>query len=220
PSPAPATPTPPAPPPGPPPPPPAAPPPGAPPVPYTGQPLDTLLPQLVDHAVREATWEYAATLLASIGTCADCGQDIGKAAFDRASHLLVRLLEAAGPGTHHLVCSVAAPEEKILATLTADGDTTSARLDALACTEFVTVLAVAVALGRPGGVVLRTRTPDAPDRLHGWTVHESRFVPLTEAEVFSAYCTDATDGGPVPPEPGADYRAGFDIPTDPPDTHH
>ncbi|MEU3599129.1 hypothetical protein ABZ714_10425 [Streptomyces sp. NPDC006798] len=191
-------------------------------VPYTGQPLDTLLPQLVHHAVREATWEYAATLLAAIGNCADCGQDIGKAGFDRASHLLTRLLQAAGPGDHHLVCSVAAPEEKLLATLTATGDTTTptARLDALECTEFVTVLAVAVALDRPGGVVLRTRTPDAPDRLHGWTVHRSRFVPLTEAEVFSAYCTDARDGSPVPPEPGAEYRAGFDIPTDPPDTHH
>ncbi|MEU5978129.1 hypothetical protein [Streptomyces sp. NPDC047315] len=189
---------------------------------YTGQPLDELLPRLIDNAVRRATWEYAASLLADIGACAHCGEDIGKASFDRAFHLLSRLLEAAGPGAHHLVCSVLAPEEHLLAALQAERDATSAtaRIDTVALTEFVTVLATAVALDRPAGVVLRTTTEeDAPVRLHGWRLHASSLVPLTEAEVFSAYCTDATTGEPVSPEPNVEYRAGFEVPTDDPDSH-
>ncbi|MFI1016936.1 hypothetical protein [Streptomyces sp. NPDC020965] len=188
---------------------------------YTGQPLDTLLPRLIDQAVRRATWEYATTLLAGLGACADCGQDIGRAAHDRASHLLTRLLEEAGPGRHHLVCSVQAPEEQLLAVLHADRDPTrpDAAPTAADTTEFVTVLATAIALGRPGGVVLRTSPPDAPDRLHGWRLHRSRLLPLTEAEVFSAYCTDAMTGEPLSPEPGVEYRAGFPVPTDDPEPH-
>lgn len=65
-------------------------------VPYTGQPLDSLLPELIDKAVRQSTWEYATLLLADLGACADCGQDVGRSAFDRASRLLMRLLEGAG----------------------------------------------------------------------------------------------------------------------------
>ncbi|MGW6458158.1 hypothetical protein ACWF94_19980 [Streptomyces sp. NPDC055078] len=188
---------------------------------YTGQPLGSLLPQLISKAVRQATWEYATMLLADIGECADCGQDIGRAAFDRASHILMRLLEAAGPGTHHIVCSVPAPEEQLLAVLHADGDATAeARIDAAEGAEFVTVLATAIALDNPGGVVLRTRTPDAPDRLHGWRLHDGGLRPLTEGEVFSAYCTDAATGEPISPEPGVEYRAGFDIATDDPESHH
>ncbi|MFF0451272.1 hypothetical protein ACFYT4_33685 [Streptomyces sp. NPDC004609] len=189
---------------------------------YTGQPLDQLLPELIDKAVRQATREYAAVLLAGVGACADCGQDIGRASFDRASHILMRLLEQAGPGRHHLVCSVAAPEEQLLAALHAEGDSVppAARIEAAEGTEFVTVLATGIALGSPGGVVLRTSTAGEPDRLHGWRLHRSGLVPLTEAEVFSAYCTDATTGEPLSPEPGVEYRAGFTLTTDDPDPHH
>ncbi|GAA2267115.1 hypothetical protein GCM10010232_69420 [Streptomyces amakusaensis] len=206
-------------------------------LPYGGEPLDRLLPRLVDTAVRRATWEYATALLADIGECADCGQDIGRAALDRASHLLTRLLTAAGPGRHHVVCSVRAPDEHLLAVLhitntdaAADGDAAedgegddppaAARFDAAESAEFVTVLATAIALENPGGVVLRTSAPGRPDRLHGWRLHQSDLVPLTEAEVFSAYCTDATTGEPISPEPGVEYLAGFDLGTDAPDSHH
>jgi hypothetical protein len=188
---------------------------------YTGQPLDDLLPRLVDNAVRRAVQEYASSLLVEIGACAHCGQDIGRAAFDRACHLLTRLLEEAGPGAHHLVCSVLAPAEHLLAVLTAEHlpTETAAVLDAVESTEFVTVLATAVALAVPGGIVLRTSTPGAPDRLHGWRLHQGEVVPLTEAEVFSAYCTDAATGEPVAPEPDVEYRAGFPVVTDRPDPH-
>ncbi|MFI8517906.1 hypothetical protein ACIGEZ_08805 [Streptomyces sp. NPDC085481] len=187
---------------------------------YTGQPLDALVPLLIDTAVRRATWEYATMLLTEAGECADCGQDIGRASFDRASHLLLRLLDAAGPGTHHLVCSVPATDEQLLAVLHATREATGpARLDSSEGAEFVTVLATGIALDTPGGVVLRTSTPGAPDRLHGWRLHHGRLHPLSEAEVFDAYCTDARTGEPIAPEAGVDYRAGFPLGPDDPHPH-
>lgn len=190
-------------------------------IPYTGQTLAGLLPQLINKAVRQATWEYATMLLADRGECADCGQDIGRAAFDRASRILMRLLEAAGPGRHHLVCSVPAPDEQLLAVLHADAAADEpAQLDASEGAEFVTVLATGIALESPGGLVLRTSTEGAPDRLHGWRLHQGRLLPLTAGEVFSAYCTDAATGEPLSPEPGVEYCAGFDLTTDDPENHH
>ncbi|MET7620924.1 hypothetical protein [Streptomyces sp. NPDC005408] len=188
---------------------------------YTGQPVTSLLPQLINKAVRQATWEYATMLLADLGDCADCGQDIGRAAFDRASRTLMRMLEAAGPGRHHLVCSIPAPDEQLLAVLHADGAADApAQLDASEGAEFVTVLAAGIALETPGGVVLRTSADGTPDRLHGWRLHQGSLIPLTAGEVFSAYCTDASTGEPLSPEPGVEYCAGFTIPTDDPDNHH
>ncbi|MFD3495916.1 hypothetical protein ACFWWB_36055 [Streptomyces sp. NPDC058690] len=187
---------------------------------YTGQPIDTLIPLLVSRAVRQATWEYATMLLADLGECADCGQDIGRAAFDRASHLLMRTLETAGPGTHHLVCSTPTENEQLLAVLhTERGTTGPALLDSGEGAEFVTVLAVGIALESHGGLVLRTSGPGTPDRVHGWRLSRGRLVPLTAGEVFSAYCTDADTGDPVSPESGVEYCAGFDIGADEPEEH-
>ncbi|MFE0008760.1 hypothetical protein ACFVZX_19780, partial [Streptomyces erythrochromogenes] len=36
-------------------------------LPYTGQPIDELVPLLLDEAVRHATWEYATAVLAGVG---------------------------------------------------------------------------------------------------------------------------------------------------------
>src|SRR5690606_5184991 len=67
-------------------------------VPYGGEPLSALVPALVDEGVRQATWEYAASLLARLGPCTTCGEDLGRAAHARASHLLTRILDTAPPG--------------------------------------------------------------------------------------------------------------------------
>ncbi|MFI2781508.1 hypothetical protein [Streptomyces sp. ALB3] len=187
---------------------------------YTGQSIDTLIPLLVSRAVRRATWEYATMLLTGLGDCADCGQDIGRAAFDRASHLLMRLLDTAGPGTHHLVCSVPTESEQLLAVLHTTRDTDRpAGLEPSEGAEFATVLAAGVALETQGGVVLRTTAPGTPDRVHGWRLHRGGLLPLTAGEVFSAYCTDADTGEPVSPESGVEYCAGFDIGADEPEAH-
>ncbi|MGA5446880.1 hypothetical protein ACPCVO_09515 [Streptomyces umbrinus] len=175
-------------------------------VPYEGQPLDHLVPNLIDEAVRQATWEYATTLLSRIGTCASCGEDIGRVAFVRASELLVRILDASGPGERHLVCSVSTEPETLVAVLRADDDQHGTpHLDEAEALEFTTVLALGIATQSPGGLVMRAGTPDSTDRVYGWRLRGEGLEPLTAGEVFDAYCTDVESGDLVSPESGVDY---------------
>ncbi|MFJ5635232.1 hypothetical protein ACIQF5_21675 [Streptomyces goshikiensis] len=187
---------------------------------YTGQSLPDLLEALADADVRHATHAYATALLAELGHCGQCGRDLGIAAFEHASATVLTLLDLAGPGTHHLACSVPADEQLLADLITTIGDEIE---DTFLCdtesTEFLTVLAVGMTWSGHGGLVLRTTTPDAPDRVHGWRLCQGRLHPLTEAEVFNAYCTDARTGEPIAPEPGIEYRAGFPLTTAHPHTH-
>ncbi|MFG2513867.1 hypothetical protein [Streptomyces sp. NPDC048584] len=190
-------------------------------VPYDGRPLTDLLPTLVDEAVRRATWEYATTLLARLGTCVSCGEDLGRAAFARASHLLVRILDAAPPGERHLVCSVSGPPENLFAVLHADDIAGHMELDESEALEFTTVLAVGLATASPGGLVMRTSEPGTPDRVQGWRLRAYGLVPLTAGEVFDAYCTDAESGDLISPESNVDYCEPPDLGEGPgPDHSH
>ena len=190
-------------------------------VPYEGQPLDHLVPNLIDEAVRQATWEYATTLLSRIGTCASCGEDIGRVAFVRASDLLVRILDASGPGERHLVCSVSTEPETLVAVLRADDDQHGTpHLDEAEALEFTTVLALGIATQSPGGLVMRAGTPDSTDRVYGWRLRGGGLEPLTAGEVFDAYCTDVESGDLVSPESGVDYCAPPDLGEDGPTTRH
>ncbi|MEU3947183.1 hypothetical protein [Streptomyces sp. NPDC029526] len=192
-------------------------------VPYDGEPLTHLVPALVDEAVRRATWDYAAALLARLGACATCGEDLGRAAFARASRLLTRILDTAPPGHRHLVCSVAGPDETLVAVLhadstaPADGTTGRPDLDEAEALEFTAVLAVGLATHSTGGLVVRITAPGTPDRVHGWRLRGYGLTPLTAGEVFDAYCTDVTSGEPIPPESNVDYCAPPDLgDTEPP----
>ncbi|MFS8203452.1 hypothetical protein ACLVWQ_32865 [Streptomyces sp. CWNU-52B] len=189
-------------------------------VPYEGQPLDALVPHLVDEAVRRATWEYANTLLTRIGRCASCGEDIGRAAFVRAYELLVRVLEVSGPGERHLVCSVSTEPEALVAVLRTDDDHGTPRLDESEAMEFTTVLAAGIATRSAGGLVMRTSTSHTTDRVYGWRLRGEALEPLTAGEVFDAYCTDAESGDLVSPEPGVDYCAPPDLGDDGHTTAH
>ncbi|MGV4983554.1 hypothetical protein [Streptomyces sp. NRAIS3] len=175
-------------------------------IPYDGRPLATLVPALVDEAVRQATWEYATTLLSRLGPCPTCGEDIGRAAFTRASDLLVRILDTAPPGDRHLVCSVSGPPDTLVSVLHADQDGHDGiHLDEAEALEFTTVLALGLATRSPGGLVLRTSAPDTADRVYGWRLRSGGLEPLTAAEVFDAYCTDVESGDLISPETGVDY---------------
>lgn len=181
-------------------------------IPYDGSPLAALLPALVDEAVRQATWEYATTLLTRLGPCPTCGEDIGRAAFTRASDLLVRILDTAPPGDRHLVCSVSGPPDTLVSVLHGDqdgqGDT---RLDEAEALEFTSVLALGLATRSPGGLVMRTSAPGTADQVYGWRLRTGAFEPLTASEVFDAYCTDAESGDLISPEPGVDYGEPPDL---------
>ncbi|MFD9005741.1 hypothetical protein ACFV0T_33130 [Streptomyces sp. NPDC059582] len=188
---------------------------------YEGQPLSDLVPDLVDEAVRQATWEYATTLLARLGACASCGEDIGRAAFTNASNLLARILDTAPPGDRHLVCSVSGTPEPLAAVLHADDDidgTTS--LDEAEALEFTTVLALGIATHSPGGLVMRTSAPGSPDRIYGWRLRGDGLAPLTAGEVFDAYCTDVENGDIISPESGVDYCEPPDLGDEEPKPGH
>ncbi|MFE9098988.1 hypothetical protein [Streptomyces sp. NPDC007264] len=190
-------------------------------VPYEGQPLAELVPDLLEEAVRQSTWRYATAVLAHLGDCASCGEDIGHAAFSRASRLLARVLDTASPGHLHLVCSVSAAPQTLVAVLSADRDPDgTTRLDETEALEFTTVLALGIATHCAGGLVMRTTAPDATDRVHGWRLRRERLEPLTAAEVFDAYCTDIESGDLVAPESGVDYCAPPDLGDGPHPTDH
>ncbi|GAB2747200.1 hypothetical protein [Streptomyces bullii] len=190
-------------------------------IPYDGQPLADLLPALVDEAVRRATWEYATTLLSRLGACPTCGEDIGRAAFVRASDLLVRILDTAPPGNRHLVCSVSGPPETLISVLHADDSDGITELDEAETLEFTTVLALGLATDSPGGLVMRTSAPGTPDRIYGWRLRARCLDPLTAGEVFDAYCTDVESGDLISPESNVDYCEPPDLGGgDPTPGHH
>lgn len=181
-------------------------------LPYDGQPLADLIPALVDEAVRQATWEYASTLLARLGACTCRGQDIGRTAFARASGLLARILDTARPGHRRLVCSVSAAPESLVAVLHADTDPDgTSQLDEAEALEFTTVLALGLAAQSPGGLVIRTTAPSTPDQVYGWRLRAGDPEPLTAGEVFNAYCTDIDSGDLISPESGVDYCVPPDL---------
>ncbi|MCX4861952.1 hypothetical protein OG426_10840 [Streptomyces canus] len=181
-------------------------------LPYEGQPLTDLVPALVDEAVRQATWEYATTLLARLGACGSCGEDIGRAAFTRASDLLVRILDTARPGEHHLVCSVTGTPETLVAVLHSDENTEgTVQLDEAEALEFTTVLALGIATRSPGGLVMRTSAPGTTDRIYGWRLRGDGLEALTAGEVFDAYCTDIDSGDLISPESDVDYCVPPDL---------
>ncbi|MEU5048082.1 hypothetical protein, partial [Streptomyces griseorubiginosus] len=190
-------------------------------LPYEGQPLAQLLPALVDEAVRQATWEYASTLLARLGSCGSCGEDIGRAAFTRASHLLVRILDTAQPGEHHLVCSVTGTPETLVSVLHSDEKSDGAvQLDEAEALEFTTVLALGIATESPGGLVMRTCAPGTTDRVYGWRLRGDGLEPLTAGEVFDAYCTDIESGDLISPESDVDYCVPPDLGPEGRTPHH
>lgn len=186
-------------------------------LPYEGQALSDLLPLLVDEAVRQATWEYAAGLLARLGSCATCGEDLGRAAFNRAKRLVLRILETAPPGNRHLVCSVSGAPETLVSVLHADEDIDGTpHLDEAEALEFTSVLALGLATHSPGGVVMRISAPNGSDRIHGWRLRGYGLEPLTAGEVFDAYCTDVETGDLISPESNVDYCSPPDLGDDKP----
>ncbi|MBO1331475.1 hypothetical protein [Streptomyces sp. VRA16 Mangrove soil] len=190
-------------------------------LPYEGQPLADLVPDLVEEAVRQATWTYASSVLTRIGPCRECGQDIGRIAFARASYLFARVLDSIGEGIHHLVCSASTGRDPLQAVLHVDTEAPdTVRLDETAAMELTTVLALAIATDSACAIVLRTNRVGERSRVYGWQVKDEGLVPLTASQVFDAYCVDAYSGELVAPEPDVDYCTAPDANTVDPDGQH
>ncbi|TMU99131.1 hypothetical protein [Streptomyces sp. DASNCL29] len=180
---------------------------------YEGQPIARLVPRLIGVAEEQATWEYATALLSRVGHHGECRDDTtARAAFDRAGAALRAVVEAVGLGVHHLVCSVPADGTSLVAVLHADArEAGPPKLAEPSGLVFRTVLACGFALRGAGGLVLRTIVADSPETVRGWALQDGWLRPLSEAEVFTAYCTDAETGEPIPPEHGVEYRAGIPL---------
>ncbi|MGW5443741.1 hypothetical protein [Streptomyces asiaticus] len=180
---------------------------------YEGQPIARLVPRLIGVAEEQATWEYATALLSRVGHHGECRDGTtARAAFDRAGAALRAVVEAVGPGVHHLVCSVPADGTSLVAVLHADArEAGPPKLAEPSGLVFRTVLACGFALRGAGGLVLRTIVADSPETVRGWALQDGWLRPLSEAEVFTAYCTDAETGEPIPPERGVEYRAGIPL---------
>ncbi|MDX6356604.1 MAG: hypothetical protein QOF98_3507 [Streptomyces sp.] len=181
---------------------------------YTGQSMALLRSELAREADRRATWERATDALMDAGPCPDCGQDLAHCAFDRASHTLLRVIEAVGSGSHHVVCSLPTDDgPPLLAAVhvdaDGDGEVQIAEPDALVV---CTIMAASTLTAHPGGLVIRTSAPDRPETVRGWSLRSGEPHPLTAAEVFNAYCTDPATGEPIPPEPNVTYEAGLPLP--------
>ena len=78
---------------------------------YTRQPIDALRAALAREADRRATWERATDELMARLPASTAARTSPTAAFDAASHTLLRLVEAVGDGAHHIVCSLPAPSD-------------------------------------------------------------------------------------------------------------
>ncbi|WP_436735945.1 hypothetical protein [Streptomyces sp. BBFR102] len=182
---------------------------------HEGEPLPELLRTLVAESLRQATWEYASELLEELGDCARCAVPLAHHAHRRAGHLLRAALDTTDPGHHQLVCSLTTAGRTLLAALHADTRTSGeALLDHGESADFTTLLACALALPAPAGLVMRSRVEGRPEEVRGWRLREGRAQPLTAAEVFDAYCTDPVSGDPVAPEPGVEYCAGTPVDDD------
>ncbi|WP_414169858.1 hypothetical protein ACMATS_32035 [Streptoverticillium reticulum] len=180
---------------------------------YEGQPIRRLLPRLVDETAQQATWEYASDLIARSGGCTSCGEDVGQAAFVRATRALRRIVEAFGWGRHHhLVCTVPGPGGvPLVGVLDVDVDACgTVELGEADALVFCTVVAAGLTVERSGAIVVRTLAHGA-ETVCGWGMADGTLRPLTEGEVFAAYCTDIVTGEPVPPEHGVEYREAPEI---------
>ncbi|MFF9483088.1 hypothetical protein [Streptomyces sp. NPDC014733] len=196
-------------------------------LPYAGEPLPQLLPLLVEETGRQAVRDTAATRLADAGTCRECGEDLSHSAFALATQVLKELLDGLGDGTHHLVCSIPTGPPPLLAALRVTSEKGRHSLGESQSLTFCTVLAAGIAHRTPGGIVSRSTRPEPRpedtatphDTVRGWALRDGWPEPLTAAQVFTAYCTDAETGDPIPPEPQVDHTEGFPL-NRPPETHH
>ncbi|MEV6048714.1 hypothetical protein [Streptomyces xanthochromogenes] len=135
----------------------------------------------------------------------------------RAVTALSRLLAMLGPGEHHIVSSrgftdVAAAH----ITLTPLSTGMVISHSPLETMELTALLARAFSgpQAMAGALVVRTQASRGTgERVRGWRLRDGWLLPLTEGEVFSAYCTDALTGDPLSPESDVQYSAGLSIPT-------
>ena len=149
-----------------------------------------------------------APLVAAI--CHVVGDDF--AAVDQAREngrtILRAVLAGAGDGHHRLTVATQFGSAGIVADV--NGDTAQMDASSPALVAWMH-LAAAEATGTGAGITLHSTDEDG-ESVRGWLMApDGGISPMGEAEIFSAYCTDAETGEPLPPERGVAYRAAFPL---------
>ncbi|MEU5164303.1 hypothetical protein AB0G74_32445 [Streptomyces sp. NPDC020875] len=121
------------------------------------------------------------------------------------------LFDLIGPNTFHVVVAISGFENGELSATAADVPGHSEYLRWFLAEWLGGVARLARDEGLDAAVALRALEPGKPDRVYIWRFLDGRMVPLGAEETRLAYCTDTETGGPVPPEPDAEYCAGAEL---------
>lgn len=191
---------------------------------YGGQPLAQLVETLRERAAQTADPARAARLLHRARSC-QCRElsALAKAAHGpshAALSVLAQILQAAGPGSHQLVCTAhltQTPESEsepgpLSAVLhaTVDPHDPAALVHREQALGAAALLAAAMTGRSPAGIVLRTTT-ERTQVLRGWQLRDGWPQPLTENQVLAIYGASPRASQPGGPHPAVRYRAGFDL---------
>ncbi|MFD5790469.1 hypothetical protein ACFWH1_28085 [Streptomyces sp. NPDC127037] len=124
---------------------------------------------------------------------------------ERAVDIFGRLLNAAGPGSHHVAMAIYGAAGFTSHSLEFAQDEERIALSPAEAIDACYVLAVVLSGEYTGGMVMRSQR-DGKETLCGWKFEDGETLPLNRAETFDAYCTNPETGDIIPPEPGVEYK--------------
>nr|GID83689.1 hypothetical protein Ade03nite_26130 [Actinoplanes derwentensis] len=150
----------------------------------------------------------SASLLDSVGTRAE----EAIAAAQQVVEELTDLMLSAPPGPGSVTVTVSAPGDEVTTVLFP----WELAGDEMQVSRPFELLFTAVAAGvvNGGGLIVRIRTGVdlrggvAQTRVLGWRLGDHDAAEISDAELFNAFCTDATTGDLLPPEYGTVYGRG------------
>ncbi|MFJ3714089.1 MULTISPECIES: hypothetical protein [unclassified Streptomyces] len=130
---------------------------------------------------------------------------------ERAECALAQLVVSLGSGQHYIVLAHAEHVATACVEIAAHrGEGVAACLGEEA--DAVADLLARSFTGAYGGMVVRSRVDVAGrEILRGWQIRGDWLFPLTEVELFTAYCTHPKTGKPLSPESDVTYSAGIPL---------
>ncbi|MER0443079.1 hypothetical protein ABR738_00560 [Streptomyces sp. Edi4] len=169
---------------------------------------------LLEHMITgtlsddDHTTNAAVALLNSTRACLCCGNNAGWAALAVAERILIALDQGLPGHRYHLTTSFDHDAVRHVVGLQVDRVDGELEADAEDAIRFLLVLAAGVCQGS-AGLTARSSRLGGDDQVRAWSIGGGAVSPLSRAEVFNAYCTDAATGEPIPPCPQTEYCDAF-----------
>ncbi|MYS39658.1 hypothetical protein K388_07194 [Streptomyces sp. KhCrAH-43] len=123
----------------------------------------------------------------------------------RSVDLFGRLLDAAGPGSHHVAMFIVGAAGTASYCLRFTQYKDRVELSPVSAVDACYVLALVLSGEYVGGMVMRSHH-DGQESLCGWKFEDGETLPLNRAETFDAYCNNRLTGEIIAPEPGVEYK--------------